>query len=501
MKEIRNKKIINSIIGFVLFFVILFGGFWLIDNLFTKELKAQEVNIINLASPDLTDKEYLGNGWYQIQLGSNYDRKYNVYTGEWFLNGAFPSLFIGNEMIVFEIDTLKNYVLTPTLISGTHNGTTDFIFRTQEQNYMSINSGNVRTINNSNSLQWRSNLDGLIYDNAIIKFQLEQGTIATTYQVPIGALEQHIQLEKEKSYNEGYEAGYNEPFENENSPIYNTNIDIPSYDMSNDVWLDGNMISDVYYRYDIIYNGITYNFFDDIRIAYENGTINAKTLLYIDLDPMYNFIFTKLEDQGNGLYNWTELGTLNPEQATYIKTIIINKNGLSFKNDNYNGYWQEYLWDDFSLMGNILGWQLVGYENQVSLDYYDYNNGYQDGYWDGRNYGFKQGQEVGYNTGYSLGHDDGYDLGYDRGYDDGFDYGQDIAYDLGFDDGYDDGYDVGLNESLEAGGFSMLLSSMFTAVGTLLAIELLPNIYLGMFVAVPLVFGVIMFIIGKRKDD
>lgn len=100
--------------------------------------------------------------------------------------------------------------------------------------------------------------------------------------------------------------------------------------------------------------------------------------------------------------------------------------------------------------------------------------------------------EYAYDIGLNNGRQDGYDKGYDDGLDDGFD--------KGYDDGLDAGYNKGINENVETGGFGMILASAFTALGALLSIQLLPNISIGAIVAIPIVFGVVMFIIGRRKE-
>lgn len=65
---------------------------------------------------------------------------------------------------------------------------------------------------------------------------------------------------------------------------------------------------------------------------------------------------------------------------------------------------------------------------------------------------------------------------------------------------YSMGYNKGTSEGFETGGFLFVLSSAFSGVAMLLGIELLPNITLGMIVAVPLVFGILFFILGKKKE-
>ncbi len=61
-------------------------------------------------------------------------------------------------------------------------------------------------------------------------------------------------------------------------------------------------------------------------------------------------------------------------------------------------------------------------------------------------------------------------------------------------------YDKGLNET-DATGFGGLLTAVFGGLGSLLSIEILPGIYIGAIIAVPLVFGIVFFILGKRKGD
>lgn len=67
-------------------------------------------------------------------------------------------------------------------------------------------------------------------------------------------------------------------------------------------------------------------------------------------------------------------------------------------------------------------------------------------------------------------------------------------------DAYMRGKFDGQLESDDELGFGGLLSASFVALSSLLAIELLPNISLGMIIAIPIVFGVIAFILGRRKE-
>lgn len=117
---------------------------------------------------------------------------------------------------------------------------------------------------------------------------------------------------------------------------------------------------------------------------------------------------------------------------------------------------------------------------------------------------YSQAWQEGYDEGYDYGKDDGFNEGYHEGRDYGYELGKvetiDLYKDEWFEQGKSVGYAEGLDENISTGGFMMILSSAFLGVSTLLGIELLPNITLGMIVAVPLVFGLLFFILGKRKD-
>ena len=105
-------------------------------------------------------------------------------------------------------------------------------------------------------------------------------------------------------------------------------------------------------------------------------------------------------------------------------------------------------------------------------------------------------------------YENGYADGYDAGYGDGFQEGKKVAdefeytrgYNFGWDEGYDYGYDKGILENLETGGFGLILKQVFIGIGSFLGIQLLPGISIGAIIAVPIVFGIIAFILGRRKE-
>lgn len=103
---------------------------------------------------------------------------------------------------------------------------------------------------------------------------------------------------------------------------------------------------------------------------------------------------------------------------------------------------------------------------------------------------------------YWRGYGDGLNDGYNDGLTDGYDNGKTD----GIAEGYRDGYAQGLIDGSLSGddySFAGLLGQVFIGLGSLLAINLLPGISLGAIIAVPVVFGIIAFILGKRggKDD
>ena len=96
---------------------------------------------------------------------------------------------------------------------------------------------------------------------------------------------------------------------------------------------------------------------------------------------------------------------------------------------------------------------------------------------------------------YNAGRADGYGIGYGEGYAEGLDY-----YDITQieSDAYDDGYSDGLNaqQSADFMTFDYLLAGLFSTVGHIMSIQLLPNLTIGAIIMVPLVLGILSFIIG-----
>jgi len=105
-------------------------------------------------------------------------------------------------------------------------------------------------------------------------------------------------------------------------------------------------------------------------------------------------------------------------------------------------------------------------------------------------YAWTAGNDAGYNDGFT----DGHIAGYNDGYSDGNAFG----YSDGFSDGQTDGYNTAVNDQLGAGDW--LVEFIAGAVGVL-GVTILPGVPLGLFVFIPLFFGLISFVyrLGGRK--
>lgn len=113
---------------------------------------------------------------------------------------------------------------------------------------------------------------------------------------------------------------------------------------------------------------------------------------------------------------------------------------------------------------------------------------------------FNSGYDLGYSAGYNYGYNIGHNNGYGEGVEDGETIGYNQGYEQGYNAGYQIGYNTGINEQLANKDFAYLLRSAFVAIGAFLGINLLPGISIGAIIAVPIVFGIIAFVLGKRND-
>lgn len=170
------------------------------------------------------------------------------------------------------------------------------------------------------------------------------------------------------------------------------------------------------------------------------------------------------------------------------------ESGLFQELDIYSNNWSFdfKLYGDFSTGDFINVLSNYGVENQSTFKWFyykdfdsaltDYGKGYTDG--------LSDGYEQGYNHGKDAGLKDGKEIGIEQG------------ITIGKEIGFTDGYDKGINDATDH-SFYGIIGQVFQGLGSFLSIQLLPNITFGAILSVPLVFGIISFIIGKRggKDD
>lgn len=117
------------------------------------------------------------------------------------------------------------------------------------------------------------------------------------------------------------------------------------------------------------------------------------------------------------------------------------------------------------------------------------------------------GLSLGQNVVFDERYQDGYNDGYDSGFSNGFDSGEQSGYADGWDNGYNSGYNKGFSDGVSEsdttynGVFGTIANGIFAPIALIFGIELLPNITVGMIILVPLIFGLIAFIVGGKKND
>lgn len=170
-------------------------------------------------------------------------------------------------------------------------------------------------------------------------------------------------------------------------------------------------------------------------------------------------------------YNGTSSVEINPASL-----MVFQSNNIRFI---YNGN-VEYEFTSFSNSSEL---SLIK-DYSLDPDYYD-------------------GYEVGKQEGLAIGKDIGYYDGFQDGFDIGLQESTSEAYDNGYSAGKHDGYNEGYNEGLTVNpnnNFGTMIITVLSGVGTVLSIELLPGISIGAIIAVPIIFGIIAFVLGRRKD-
>lgn len=423
---------------------------------FTNKAKASEsYSYDNLASPDLSGKEYLGNGVYRInQAGISY-LDYNIYNG---LFTVYTPVNSGPAYI-FHLPQ-DTYTIT---VESDNNNQTFYLAQNGNEFYFNQNDGGQkRTYTFENMVTFAI----VRYEggNELTSFtlQIEKGDTATPYTVPIQALEQHTQLEKEKSYNAGLDDGW--------WMGYDDGLD----DGYADGYADG--LDDGYNGYDIEYARV--NPESDNTEWFEMQFSYKYSNWYSHLGDIAEMVNNDLSD-GVGTYEkwirWYFNSGIETNFLITFSSLTVDQVVLP-----ESGFIQLYV-------------KVEKDEHSYQVNFFTFGEtsvySYRDTDVVTNSYNFIYKTRL-YDEGIEM-----YEGGYNNGYDDGYFEGKQL-----YGVGYNEGYNKGISESIESGGFSMILSSMFTSVGVLLSVELLPNISIGSIVAIPIVFGVIMFIIGRKKE-
>lgn len=103
-----------------------------------------------------------------------------------------------------------------------------------------------------------------------------------------------------------------------------------------------------------------------------------------------------------------------------------------------------------------------------------------------------------YKSDYSQGYEDGYDSGKNEGIEEGYQQGYEDGEENGFNDGYQMGLEQGRSEN-DSYGIAPFVQSIFNGFSTMLNVEIFPKIKLWYLIGIPLIFGIVRFIIGWIK--
>lgn len=162
---------------------------------------AIENDVINLASPDLTDKQYLDNAIYRLHNYNGITIDYNTINGHWIFNGSTTAP-VGIQLLNLETNT--QYALSYIAISGTLTGGLYFFSNPPVVEVLfQINDNVDKTASFITSTQNQFRIDittGETFNNYTFKLQIEKGLTATAYQVPLDALEQHYRLTRQDNF-------------------------------------------------------------------------------------------------------------------------------------------------------------------------------------------------------------------------------------------------------------------------------------------------------------
>ena len=98
-----------------------------------------------------------------------------------------------------------------------------------------------------------------------------------------------------------------------------------------------------------------------------------------------------------------------------------------------------------------------------------------------------------------------FNIGYQQGLSEGDLNGYDRGYTIGKEEGYNNGYNTGKQDGIATKGENVwsnaneFIKNIFVGIFDILSIEILPNVSLGTFVVIPLIFSVLFFIVKVAK--
>lgn len=255
---------------------------------------------------------------------------------------------------------------------------------------------------------------------------------------------------------------------------------------------------------------ITFNFY---RLANEDN-ITLQVLTYVDDGAVLNTYDIGMTDQqfvivffrpGSEGFDYPELtfsicmSNSAPQNANHLNIVHIRDYNVLIGEESYTNGLDDNVFKlirttplncivavPFTLNGVPLGEDFIDLFNIGRLDLYSTpqidqfiyrayqggnTNGYNEGYSAGSSASSEESYQDGYNVGYSVGMNRGEQIGYNRG------------------------YDAGASGDNAVSSFINILTSIFTGIGAIFSIELFPHITIGLFLLVPLFFGVLGLIL------
>ncbi len=258
-----------------------------------------------------------------------------------------------------------------------------------------------------------------------------------------------------------------------------------------------------------------------IETALSSGFFN-----YLDVEHNYIIFDIKAWDTAY-LGNWSDTTSVAifPSNTTFAGLINLNGPTNTYQSNPYkNSLTIESLINNLQLLNLTL--QL---DNQIHFEngFYNgsafgYNNGYDEGYTQGLLDGSSEGQLETWNDGKEKGLAEGIAIGQEQGFDTGFIEGVSTAHNSGFErfsyselslltdetsytyylgiyasdsEKFDAAFEQGRNYERANPHMFAWITALFSTMGAFLGIAILPGVTIGLIVAIPLLFGLVMFFI------